>query len=876
MQKAYTAKNHEDEIYEKWVSLNSFYAKVDKTKPAYTISMPPPNATGTLHLGHATMIAIQDILIRWQRMQGKSALWLPGTDHAAIATQSVVERKLQNEGIEKPREALGREGLLKEIHKFAEGSKATIRNQVKKMGASCDWSREKYTLEPSMNTAVNELFGRMYKDELIYRGGRSVNWCPKMQTTVADDELEYIDEKTNFYHFQYGPFVIGTARPETKFGDKYVVMHPDDKRYSQYKHGETFECEWINGKITATIIKDEAVDPEFGTGVMTITPWHSTIDFEIAQRHNLDIEQVIDFDGKLMSIAGEFEGMNIEQARKAMVEKLDEKGLVVKIDKDYEHRISVNYRGKGVIEPQVMKQWFIDVNKPAIDWKGSQKSIKEVLQDVVRSQMIEIVPNRFNKIYFHWIDNLRDWCISRQIWWGHQIPIWYNEKNEAVFGEEKPNQPGNWTRDPDTLDTWFSSALWTFATLGWPEQTDELEYFHPSAVLETGYDILFFWVARMILASTYALRSDGLPEEKCLPFKTVYLHGMVRDRDGKKMSKSRPETCIDPLDMIEKYGADALRLSLVIGSTPGNDIRLYEEKIAGYRNFINKIWNASRFALMNVSEEALKQKFDPAKIETISDKWIINELQNLIKDINNDLESFRLSDAGNKIYEFLWNLYCDWYLEISKGQVNENVLLYVLRTLLKLLHPFVPFVTEAIWEKVGSEMLIDSAWPEYDKNLVFASDAKELENFREVVTLIRKVRAESKVDPVKKIKAVIYAGTRTESLEQMREPLMRLARLENLEISEKGPKLEKAKSAFTKEVSIYLPLEGLVDMDQEKTRIEKELKNKTDFVKSLEAKLGNKGFVANAPEAVIEKEKKRLAEAKEIAEKLEEQLKNLV
>ncbi len=876
IEKAYTAKDHEDKIYEKWLSMESFYAKVDKNKESYTVLMPPPNATGTLHLGHATMIAIQDILIRWQRMMGKSTLWLPGTDHAAIATQSVVERKLQEQGMEKPREELGREGLLKEIHKFAEGSKTTIRNQIKKMGASCDWSREKYTLDPNMNKAVNELFGRMYGDNLIYRGGRSVNWCPKMKTTVADDELEYIDETTNFYHFQYGPFIIGTARPETKFGDKYVVMHPEDERYIKYKHGEKIECEWIHGKITATIIKDDAVDPEFGTGVMTITPWHSAIDYEIAQRHNLEIEQVIDFDGKLMKAAKEFEGLTIKEGRKAMVAKLKKKGLLVKVEENYEHRISVNYRGKGIIEPQIMKQWFIDVNKPAIDWKGSKKTIKEVLQDVVRTEMIKIVPERFEKTYFHWIDNLRDWCISRQIWWGHQIPIWYNEDNKAVFGENKPTEAGNWRRDPDTLDTWFSSALWTFATLGWPEKTEELEYFHPSAVLETGYDILFFWVARMILASTYALRSDGLPEEKCLPFKTVYLHGMIRDINGKKMSKSRPETCINPLDMIEKYGADALRLSLVIGSTPGNDMRLYEEKIAGYRNFINKIWNASRFALMNVKPESLKAEFDPKQIKTSSDKWIISELQNLIKETNNDLEKFKLSDAGNKIYEFLWNLYCDWYLEISKGNVNENVLVYVLRTLLQLLHPFVPFVTEKLWELVGDEMIIDSNWPKYDQNLIFETDQKELEAFKEVVTLIRKLRAESKVDPVKKIKAVIYGGKNTAALEKMKEPLMRLARLEILEISEKGKKLEKAKSGFTENVTVYLPLDGLIDFDQERKRLEKELTNKRSFVQSLEKKLNNEGFVAKAPPAVIEKENKRLTEAREIASKLEQQLDNLL
>lgn len=901
IESAYEAKKYEDGIYKKWEESGYFSAKIEKDKEPFTIALPPPNATGKLHLGHATMLAVEDIMIRYNRMKGKPSLWIPGTDHAAIATQSVVEKQLQDKGIKNPRKELGREKLIEEIKAFVEDSKDNIRSQMRKMGASCDWKREKYTLEDSMNLAVNTLFGAMYEDGVIYRGDRIVNWDPNMQTTVADDEVEHIEEDSEFYYFQYGPVVIGTARPETKFLDKIIVVHPDDERYKEM-HGKEFTHEWIEGEVTSRVIADPCIDMEMGTGAMTITPAHSLVDFELAEKYDLEREQIIDFNGCIRpEVSKEFGGMHIKQARKKIVEKLKEKGLLVKVDKNYKHNIALNYRGKGQIEPQIMKQWFVDVNKQVIDWKGKKLSIKEVLQDVVRSKMVELVPSRFEKIYFHWIDNLRDWCISRQIWWGHQIPMWYKvdqeqyDKFKAVkdasstllnvlkvdgeirYGTQKPEEDGLWIQDPDTLDTWFSSALWTFATLGWPEKTQELEYFHPTSVLETGYDIIFFWVARMLLASTYALRRDGLPEEKCIPFKTVYLHGLIRDRNGKKMSKSNPETCIDPLDMIKDYGADALRLSLIVGSTPGNDMRLYEEKIAGYRNFVNKIWNASRFALMNIPAEELQKDFDPSEIKNTADKWIVTELQNLIEEVETDFSKHRYSDAGTKIYEFFWSKYCDWYLEMSKGDnANNAVLAYVLKTTLKLLHPFTPFVTEKLWEFIKPEsMLIIESWPEHNKALVFEEEQAELQTMQDVITAIRGARAELKVEPAKKIKATIYAGKHTASLEENSEAIKTLARIETLEIREKGEKLEQSKTVIVEDIEIYLPVKDMIDPEKEKSRLTKEIQEKTKFAESIMKKLENKGFTDNAPKEVIEQQKQKLDETQQTLEKLNKQLNSL-
>jgi len=854
--KAYEAKQVEDRLYKEWEASGAFAPSSDPSKKPYSIMMPPPNATGTLHLGHATMLAIEDILIRFKRMQGFAALYLPGTDHAAIATQSVVEAKLQKEGMAHPRETLGREGLLTEIRAFVEQSKDTIRNQIRKMGASCDWSRERYTFSDDMNHAVSTLFTMMYEDGLIYRGGRIVNWDPAMQTTVADDELEYIEEKANFYYFQYGPVVIGTARPETKFGDKVIVVHPEDERY---KHliGQTFEVEWIDGKLTATVLADEHMDMELGTGAMTITPAHSMVDFDIAQKHKLESPQIIDLNGNIRAeVSPSCGGLSTKAARKKVVEILKEKGLLVKVDENYVHNVAVNYRGKGLVEPQILDQWFVDVNKPAIDWKGQKLSFKAVLQDVVRSQMIQIIPERFEKTYFAWIDNLRDWCISRQIWWGHRIPVW-TRGTETKVQQDSPGE--DWTQDPDTLDTWFSSGLWTFSTLGWPEITPELQRFTPSSVLETGYDILFFWVARMILQSTYALRKSGFPEEKSIPFKHVYLHGLIRDIHGKKMSKSRPETCIDPLDMIEKYGTDAVRLSLLIGSTPGNDMRLYEEKIAGYRNFVNKIWNGARFVLMNLEEGATLD------LNTLSraDRWILSRLNEVTQGVTEHLEAYRFSEAGLMIYDFFWGEYCDWYLEISKVHKNSAVLRTVLRQSLILMHPFMPFVTEALWQEMGEEtMLMTETWPTAQEAWSFPQESEEMSRIMEVIKSIRSLRAEANVDATKKIHAVIYGHEALALLQSKKDIIVRLANLGTLDLLETGDKPEEALTALVQNIEIYLPLKDLVDPEVERARIAKELAELSAYQIRLEEKLSNPTFTEKAPAAVVAGEQAKLDEVK--------------
>jgi valyl-tRNA synthetase len=784
----------------------------DPEAPSASIILPPPNVTGTLHLGHGLMVTIQDILMRKARMEGKKVLWIPGTDHAAIATQSVVEKEIsKKEG--KSRYDIGREGMLRRIGDFANQSHDTIVSQVKRMGASLDWSREAFTLDDARNVAVRTMFKRMFDDGLIYRGFRIVNWDPKGQTTIADDELVYKEETSKFYYFKYGPFTIGTARPETKFGDKYVVMHPEDARYTEYSHGQKITVEWINGPIEATIIKDESIDMEFGTGVMTITPWHSAVDFALAEKYKLEKEQIIDKYGKLLPIAGpEFTGMKISEAREKIVAKLTEKGLVEKIEENYIHNISTAERTGGVIEPQVMNQWFVAVNTPftiphseikGIE-SGSQTTLKEIMRKAVDPAFghkvqgpVDILPDHFNKTYFHWIDNLNDWCISRQIWYGHRIPIWYRSKSGQVLdktGELHPSNPdiemycgteapaddtqGAWIQDEDTLDTWFSSGLWSFSTLGWPATQDpntclpiagsDLATYHPTTILVTGYEILFFWVARMILMTGYGLGT--------IPFKTVYLNGTIRDSQGRKMSKSLGNGG-DPIQISDKYGADALRMFYAMSNTPGTDSRIYEDKIKGFKHFANKVWNITRFVLTAIAENphAKDQKFNPDFFTGIyspeaytgpteQDRMILAEWRTALKAITEHLDAYRIHLAAEELYGYLWRTFADKILEESKpilkpgfadmldgntdgdDTIAEKIiesdqldstdlalkrqaalsraqtLMTILRESILVLHPFMPHVTQEIWTLLPQEMRKDELthgmiaiekWPTY-------------------------------------------------------------------------------------------------------------------------------------------------------------------
>ncbi len=717
LNKPYDPNEAEPRIYEAWEKSGFFNPEhsieagfTAKDAKSFTIMMPPPNVTGVLHMGHGLATTLQDIMIRYKRMRGFRTLWLPGTDHAAIATQSKVEKEiLKKEGLS--RHDLGREEMLKRVNAFAQESHDTIVSQIKRLGASCDWSREAFTLDATRNLAVNTMFKKMYDDGLIYRGHRIVNWDPKGQTTISDDEIVYVEEKIKFYYLKYGPFTIGTSRPETKFGDKYVVMHPEDKRYVEYTHGQKIDLEWINGPISATVIKDTSIDMEFGTGVMTITPWHSVADFEIAERHNLDKEQIIDDRGKLLPIAGEFSGIKITEAREKIISKLREKGLVEK-EEDYVHNIATAERTNGIIEPQIKLQWFVDVNKVI---PGRGKTLKQIMKEPVESGQIKITPDYFGKTYFHWIDNLKDWCISRQIWYGHRIPVWYRSASlttsntEEIFvGVDSPGE--GFVQDEDTLDTWFSSGMWTFSTLGWPENTEDIKIYHPTDVLETGYEIIFFWVARMIMMTGYALDT--------IPFKDVYFHGTVRDAKGQKMSKSL-NNGLDPIEVAEKYGADAGRMALIVGSAPGIDMRIDDNKIKAYKHFANKLWNVARFIEMYSSEET-------GEITEAEDKKLIEEFNTFAKDITSDMENMSFHTASEKIYGFAWRRFADVILEESKTKLTsenkveklsrEKTLREIFKGILVLLHPFMPFVTEELWGtmKLSDRSLMTENWVTYE------------------------------------------------------------------------------------------------------------------------------------------------------------------
>ena len=883
LEKAYESQGVEGRIYAAWEKSGYFNPDklpsqlTKKTAKPFTIMMPPPNRTGILHVGHATGIALQDIMIRFERMRGKRSLWVPGTDHAAISTQVKVEQMLIKEGIKNPRVELGREKFLERVIAFAEDSGKTIVSQTRSMGASCDWSREAYTFDSPRNAAVVEMFRRMSEDGIIERGNRIVNWDPQFRTTLSDDEVLTKEVKAKFLTFSYDknfPIVISTTRPETKFGDTAVAVHPDDPRYRKFV-GKAYEPVFCGKKLRITVIADKAVDPAFGTGALGVTPAHSMIDSEMAERHGLPTVQVIGEDGRMNETAGPgYAGLTVAEAREKIEKSLADAGLLQKVE-EVAQNLPVAERGGAPVEQLPMQQWFIRVNKPFKlrqntlgKWKKGQKAtLKQLMAEAVRSGKTDIVPEQFNKVYFHWINNLRDWCISRQIWFGHRVPVWYRG------GEQKVSDvsPGKgWEQDPDTLDTWFSSGTWTFSTLGWPKKTPDLKEFHPTDVLETGRDIIFFWVARMVLMSTYALGE--------VPFKTVYLHGLVRDEQGRKMSKSLGNV-LDPLELAGKYGTDAVRLSLIIGLSPGADTKLGEEKIASYRNFTNKLWNISRFILMTTGGvHAPKSRPLP---KTLADTWLLGRLDATVAAVTKDLETFSFSHAGETLRDFTWGDLADWYLEIAKIEGGKDaVLSFVLDAVLKLWHPFMPFVTEEIYQrafiggakaKKGAEFLMVMPWPKAKKSDMKSVD-KDFGVLRDVVTSLRSIRATYRVEPSKKIDATLVSAKSAALLKKHAVVIASLARVEKLDVLAKGKQPEKTVGDVVSGVSVFVPLGALVDMGAERERLAKELAEIEKYVESLGRKLENADFVSRAPAQVVTGEREKLAAAKDKAAKIKEQI----
>jgi valyl-tRNA synthetase len=818
-------------------------------------------------------MTLEDAMTRFNRMRGKAALWVPGTDHAAIATNTKVEKILAGEGLTKY--DLGREGFVERVKEYIAGSQNTIRKQIRKMGSSCDWSRERYTFDDERSQAVREVFVRMHDDGLIYRGYRIVNWCPRCESTLADDEVEYKEQQGKLYFLKYGPFSVATTRPETKLGDSAVAVHPDDERYKD-RIGSTFTVDFGSGPLTIKVIADEGVDREFGSGVVGVTPAHSAVDFEMGEKNKLPVIKVIGEDGKMTAKAGKYAGMPVLEARKAMVADLEAAGLIEKTE-DIPNNLSVCYRCSTPIEPLTSKQWFVAVNT-AIPGRGG-KTLKQLSLDAVREGGIRILPDRFEKVYFHWMENLRDWCISRQIWFGHRIPVWYCVHCHADDGEKgvivasdapaKCDTCGGTSleQDPDTLDTWFSSGTWTFSTLGWPKETSDLTRFHPTQVLETGYDILFFWVARMILMTEYAVGT--------IPFEKVYLHGLVRDEQGRKMSKSL-ENIIDPLDVAEKYGTDAVRLALVIGNSPGNDLKLSEEKIAYFRNFTNKLWNISRFARMTAGTMTVPVSRPEPK--TVADKWILSRFDAAAASVTADFEALNFSRPGEVLRDFTWGELADWYLEVAKIEGDKTAMLsYLMYGTLRLWHPFMPFVTEKIYKDAfgakDNDFLMIASWPEAGERDMDAE--KEFGTVRDVVTSIRNIRATYKVAPGKRIAVTLYGGAATETLEAHAAVIEGLAKTEGLAVSKEGAPVPQAAADVVAGVQVYAPLGGMVDLAAEKQKLEEEKAQAEKYRAVLAKKLENQDFVARAPEQVIAAEKQKLADTDERIAKLNEQLSSL-
>ena len=864
LDKVYDPKQVEDKTYRFWQDGGYFHAEPNPDKKPYTIVIPPPNITGRLHMGHALDETLQDILIRWRRMQGYEALWLPGTDHASIATEAKIVEAMRQEGVTK--EQLGREGFLERAWAWKREYGGHILDQLKKLGSSCDWQRERFTLDEGCSRAVREVFVRFFEQGLIYRGERIVNWCPHCLSTISDIEVEYEEKDGFFWHINY-PIVgtddvleIATTRPETLLGDTAVAVHPDDERY---KHliGKMVLLPIVNKQIP--IVADEYVEMDFGTGVVKITPAHDPNDFEVGLRHGLPIVNVMNDDATINENGGKYKGLTREECRRQIVKDLEDGGFLKAVE-PYKHNVGSCYRCGSVIEPRVSKQWFVKMEplaKPAVE--------------AVRSGRTRFIPERFDKIYFNWMENIKDWCISRQLWWGHRIPAWYcTGCGEMIVSRETPQTcpkcgSHRLEQDPDTLDTWFSSALWPFSTLGWPDDTPELRYFYPTDTLVTGYDIIFFWVARMIFS--------GLAHMDEVPFKAVLIHGLVRDAQGRKMSKSLGNG-IDPLEIIDRYGADALRFTLATGNSPGNDMRFSDEKVNASRNFANKIWNASRFILMNLSDDV-----EPGLPETlnIEDKWVLSKYRTLVREVTDNLEKFELGLAVQKLYDFIWDILCDWYIELCKSRLQaggetseaaQRVLVYVMTGTLKLLHPFMPFITEEIWQALphDGESIMVAPWPQADAALDFSADESDFEMIMQVIRAIRARRGEMNVPPSKKTRLFIMTAHKA-VFEQGRPFFARLAFASDVELGDSFD-ADGSVQVVTDAARVFIPMDELVDREKELARLGREKAACEKDIAALSSKLDNPGFVAKAPAQVVDGERAKLAKARERLAKIEESI----
>ena len=866
--KVYDPKQVEKKIYDMWLGGNYFHAERDPEKKPFTIVIPPPNVTGQLHLGHAFDETIQDVLIRYKRMDGYSTLWLPGYDHAGIATQIKVEEKLRGEG--KTRFDLGRDKFLDEVWAWKNKYGDRIVEQLKTLGSSCDWERQRFTMDDTCARAVRETFVDLYRKKLIYKGKRIINWCPKCTTALSDAEVEYVDKPGHLWHIRYplsdgsGDLIIATTRPETMLGDTGVAVNPNDERYTDIV-GKTCILPLVGREIP--IVADDYVEMDFGTGCVKMTPCHDPNDFEVAQRHDLEYLLILDDDAKIIN-GGKYNGMDRYEARKAIVADLEAEGYLVKVE-DYSHSVGTCYRCHSDVEPISSEQWFVKMAPLA----------KEAIR-VVEDGEVKFVPERFSKTYLNWMYNVRDWCISRQLWWGHRIPAWYCadcghvtvSKTDAVECEACRSK--NIEQDPDVLDTWFSSALWPFSTLGWPEETEDLKYFYPTDVLVTGYDIIFFWVARMIFSACEQMHK--------IPFHTVLIHGLIRDPQGKKMSKSAGNG-VDPIEMIERFGADALRFNIITGNSPGNDMRFYVERCEAMRNFANKLWNASRFVMMNLT---LGDCALPEKLE-LEDRWILSKLNSLRGEVRENLDRYELGIAAQKIYDFIWDSYCDWYIELTKPRLNggdaaakegaERVLLYVLTDILKLLHPFMPYITEEIFQAIPheGEALIVAPYPKYDAALSFPEDEAGFELIMDAVKAVRSRRAEMNVPPSKR-PTLIITSDRPEVFEAGRTYLSKLAYAGEVEISAEAPAdTEGMVSVVTGSAKMFMPMAELVDIEKERARLEKELDKARAQLEAQNKKLANESFVSRAPEAVVNAERERAEKAKALIANLEESLAKL-